>query len=73
MTETLNAHREHLKKWRENKGWTFQRMADELGVDQAYYWRVETGAIADLRTSTVELLKKVTRLPISKIEGNLKN
>lgn len=48
-----------LAKWRDDKGWTQQQLADELGCTVSAVWRYEQG-LRDPETATKERIFLVT-------------
>ncbi len=58
MTKNTSKPLEKLKKIREKNNYTYQDMADKLGICKAYYWQLENGN----RNLYYDLAKKIAKI-----------
>ena len=58
MRKTVMKPLEKLKRLREKQNYTYQDMADKLGICKSYYWQLENGN----RNLYYELAKRIAKV-----------
>ena len=58
MKKVVNKPLEKLKELREENNYTYQDMADKIGICKAYYWQLENGN----RNLYYDLAKKIAQV-----------
>jgi len=62
---------ERVRKLREDRGWSLDRLASETGLSRAYLWKLETKRAANPSLDTLEKLAGAFQVSIGELSGSL--
>jgi len=72
MSSRSNSHLKNLKKLRNKKGWTQEKLAREAGISYITLVKIERGNIENPKLQTLVKLARALGVSLDKLVGSLK-
>ena len=72
MSSRSNSHLKNLKKLRNKKGWTQEKLAREAGISYITLVKIERGNIENPKLQTLVKLARTLGVSLDKLVGSLK-
>lgn len=72
MSSRSNSHLKNLKKLRNKKGWTQEKLAREAGISYITLVKIERGNIENPKLQTLVKLARALDVSLDKLVGSLK-